>query len=339
MAKSQTTRKQYTKNRSPFFRLESRRKLATLLATTLKSLEELAGLPSNQRYKMFFEQESGRYITEPIGELRRVHKRIAKLLCRVSPPDFLQSATKGRSYKTNAEAHIGGQNIIKLDIKEYYPSVTFGAIYHFFLNNLKCSQDVATLLTKICTVSACGRTHLPTGSSLSPILSYWAYSHLFDEINSLCAAKGCTMTLYIDDITVSGPNADKLLLAEIRNRIDATGLVAHKFKASQGMPIKVTGVIVLRDGITLPHDRARDIRKLQAELATTSPEEVDPTLSKLVGKLNEAQQFVATYGEIKRAVLRQHSNAWNRIVTERATQSRRAMLRRRRKTAVKKASG
>lgn len=209
--------------------------------------------------------------------------------------------------------------------------------YRFFFERLQCSKDVATLITKLCTVSANGRTHLPTGSSLSPILSYWTHHELFNDINALCASKGCTMTLYVDDITVSGCNASQLLLEQITQKIDAAGLTAHKFKIYREKPAKVTGVIVLRNGIAFPHSRARDIRKMHEELDTVPAENLGSHLSKLVGKLNEAQQFVPSYGELKKTVLKQHSEVWTKVVADRVARSRKALTRRRRKQVAKAA--
>lgn len=336
MAKTRIQRKQYILNRSPFFKLESKQRLAVTLSAPLVNLERLASAPSNTVYNMFDDEKSGRFITEPHGELKRIHKRIAKLFGRVSPPLFLQSATKKRSYKTNAQMHLGHSNVFKVDIRQYYPSISFGAVYRFFQKKMKCSPDVATILSKICTVSVKGRTHLPTGSSLSPILSYWVYSDLFDEINALCVSKGCVMTLYVDDITVSGASANKELIAQIEEIIRQAGLTAHKIKIFDGAPATITGVIVHGNRLALPHDRAKDIRELQGTIRSMPIDTVDPVLSKLVGKLNEAQQFVAGYGAIKKALLAEHAIAWKRITDDRVGKSRKALERRRSRNAPPK---
>src|SRR5471032_2422031 len=119
MAKLQTKkRKPYSLDRSPFFHLESKDKLAALLGTTLECLERLISSPSNECYRMFDDEKTGRFITEPHSEMWSVHKRIAKLFARIVPPGFLQSATKKRSYKTNALKHIGNDTIFKIDVQK-----------------------------------------------------------------------------------------------------------------------------------------------------------------------------------------------------------------------------
>jgi hypothetical protein len=279
---------------------------------------------------MFDDDKSGRFITEPLGELKRIHQRIAKLFSRIAPPKYLHSAVKKRSYKTNAQAHLGCRRAFKIDIRQYYPSVSFGAVHRFFEKNMKCSPDVATILSKLCTVAARGRTHLPTGSSVSPILSYWIHSDLFDGINALCVSEGCVMTLYVDDITVSGENANKGLIAQIKQLIHRAGLTAHKIKTFDAVPATVTGVIVHGNRLVLPHERAKDIRELRATVRSLPEDDIDSVLSRLVGKLNEAQQFVAGYGTIKRNLLAENAGPWKRITEERVAKSRKALRRRHR---------
>src|SRR3546814_298384 len=46
--------------------------------------------------------------------------------------------------------------------------------------------------------------HLPTGSPLSPILAYYSYHDMWAEIAAFCTAKGYTLTVYVDDVTISG---------------------------------------------------------------------------------------------------------------------------------------
>ena len=65
---------------------------------------------------------------------------------------------------------------------------------------MKCSLDVSVILARIC----CDKGALPQGSSSSPILSYWAYSEMWDEIHEIAQNAGNIFTLYIDDLSLSG---------------------------------------------------------------------------------------------------------------------------------------
>jgi RNA-directed DNA polymerase len=46
------------------------------------------------------DKETGRLITQPIGDLAVLHERILTLLTRIAPPAYLHSAVKKRSYAT-----------------------------------------------------------------------------------------------------------------------------------------------------------------------------------------------------------------------------------------------
>ena len=45
--------------------------------------------------------------------------------------------------------------------------------------------------------------HIPTGTSTSQIVAFWAYKKTFDRIHKLCLDNGITMTLWVDDIVFS----------------------------------------------------------------------------------------------------------------------------------------
>src|SRR3546814_16552131 len=69
-----------------------------------------------------------------------------------------------------------------------------------------------------------------SGGNASCILSFWAYKNMFDEIAALAAAKGCTFTLYVDDMTITGQFATRAMQKEARAIIGRYRLKAHKTK-------------------------------------------------------------------------------------------------------------
>lgn len=123
----------YNLERSPLYNLSNKRKLAELIdvdVTKLSSLEK-SGLTS--QYRIFTDKNTRRFITEPIGELLRIHKRLLRLFVRIEPPPYLHSAIKKRSYKTNAQQHLSAENVLKIDVTKFYPSIKFHYIHSFFL--------------------------------------------------------------------------------------------------------------------------------------------------------------------------------------------------------------
>lgn len=96
--------------------------------------------------------------------------------------------------------HVGNRVVRCLDIKTFFPNTPSRRVYWFYRSILGCSSDLAGLLTKLSTYQG----HLPTGSPLSPILAFFTYHDVWGRIAELCAAKGHTLTVYVDDITISG---------------------------------------------------------------------------------------------------------------------------------------
>ena len=134
-------------------------------------------------------------------------------------PAYLHSAVKGRSYLSNARAHVGDGKLLKIDIAKFYQSVPQHKVMHFFRDVLACAPDVASLLANL----ICYRGVLATGSSISPIISYYAYKAMFDGLAGLAAHHGLVMTCYVDDITMSGPGASRAVLHEARSAIFKAG--------------------------------------------------------------------------------------------------------------------
>lgn len=173
----------------------------------------------------------------------RAHYRLAKLLDSIERPSFLHSATRRRSNVTNAGAHLSGTSkaLVKTDIRKFYESTSEAHIKRFFHHDLCWPHDLAKLMAQVCSVDG----HLPTGSCLSPIMSYFVHRQTFGQVAAICVAADVTMTLYVDDLCMSGENATRTLLFKVKDRISAAGLKSHKDRLiPPGAPALVTGVVV-----------------------------------------------------------------------------------------------
>lgn len=280
-------RVQYSVNQSPFYRLNSKRKLAELLGFEMADFTKLV---DDSNYHRFLNKQ-GREIQHPIKELDPVHSRIAKLLARLDLPDYLHSR-KGRSYVSNAAAHMSDVPLIKTDISKFYPSTSFSSVFNLFRESFYCSPDVAWHLARLCCYKG---MHLPTGSYLSGIIAFLAHRSMFDEIFELSRRAGCTMTCYVDDIVLSGSKATKTLLYEVRGIIARHGLAAKREKSKTfpaNKPKIVTGVVIRSDGLAVPNKRLQDAQRVRNMIMKTSDlREKDRLRSSLKGKLQEAKQI------------------------------------------------
>ena len=220
-----------------------------------------------------------------------VHKRIANLLSRIELPDYLVSR-KGRSYADNAREHVGNQSLIKTDISKFYPSTTRRMVLNMFIEDFQCAEDVANRLADICCYK---QEHLPTGSPLSGRVAFFAARQMFDEVAALASASNCKMTTYVDDITLSGPNATKALLGEVRKIVSRHGLTTKqkKSKTFAASAVKtVTGAIIAGEELRLPNQRHKRISEAHRNVRTSSEGNRDKAVRILRGRLQEASQIL-----------------------------------------------
>lgn len=281
----------YPLNQSPLYSLKSKRRLADILGLNMDDIKTLAKAGQNN-YNIFTVNEDSpkpRNIQHPKPKLGKVHKLICSLLMRIETPGYLHSAIKGRSYITNASEHIGTDSMVKIDVKKFYESAERESVFKFFHFTMMESPDVANILADLLTFDG----HLSTGSSVSPILSFWAYKKMFDEINDLVDSNGLRVTIYIDDITVSGKGATKKIRFEIAKIIRRYGLRAHKLKYYKSdSPKTVTGVIIKSDGLHLPNKRHKNIKDDHASYKKENNLEKKTSIgNRLIGRLYEAGQI------------------------------------------------
>lgn len=317
-------RKTYDLEFSPLYELSNKKKLAEILGVDLPRLPVIANSDATGLYRIFKDKKTNRFITEPIGELAIIHKKLLKLLTRIKSPEYVHSAIKKRSYKTNAQVHVDGENILKIDIKKFFPSIKFHYIFNFFREVLCCSIDIATILAKLTTVKTNKfGVHLPTGSCISPILSFFANKYLFDSIHGLCAKNGCVLTVYVDDITISGANANKSLLTKIAEHIHNAGYRYHKIQTYHKAPATVTGLIVFNGKISLPDIRMKRIREIMAAVkASNSKATKEKLISSLIGRISEAEHIEPRFKSLRKRILEKYSIEWKSITDKRSQQAK-----------------
>lgn len=277
------------------YRVASPADLAERLSTkgnklTVKDLRELAVDEGNyQLFDHVNEKGKARAIQWPKRRLQKIHARVHTLLSRVAVPTYLHSAVEGKSYISNAAAHKAAVSLVKIDIKKFFPSVSRAAVFKFFVGPLRCRPDVAGLLADILTYSA----HLPTGGAASPILAYYSFKEMFDEIDRLARSRDVVMTCYVDDMALSGHHANKGLLHEIQQiiaRYDLKSHKAHRFSASS--PKVVTGVCITADGLRVPNKLHLKIKTGFDNLsAVTTIREQVKVLGPLIGRMEAASQI------------------------------------------------
>lgn len=305
--------KRYDITQTPFYKLQSKKKLAELLnlpsVAVLNSLTRLEApyrkfeVPNKNKSKQ-------RLVQMPSNELYPIHARIFKLLKRIELPDYLHSGVQGRSYITNAKAHLGQKTTYALDIKSFYPSVTKPKVFNLFRDVLKCSDDVAGILAEITTCDG----YIPTGSSLSQLLAYLSCKKMFDELHLVCRAEGAVMTCYVDDLTFSGEKVSRSwIYTTVKPIISKFGFKSHKDKFFKtGQPKEITGVIVDGHSVKVCHRHHQAIRDLMLAIPETEdPAEINKVYEKLIGRLSSIAQINPSFKSRKTAALQEYKSIRN----------------------------
>ena len=255
--------KRYGKHDSPFYKLKTKAKLAKLLRVSVKKLKYLAD--SEDLYFNFQKEKSNgefRSISAPRDDLKTVQKRIADLLQRIAPPSYLFAPVAGRSYVDNAAHHLEANSVRLLDIEEFFPNCTAKKVIWFFLKQMECSSDVAAILRGIVT----RKDSLPQGSPCSPILAYLCYMDMWGEIERLVSESDCRLSVYADNLTISGNIVPEKLIWKIKKTLRKHG---HQHKPSKEQsrfkkPVEITGVILNGGRLLAPnrqHQKLYETRK------------------------------------------------------------------------------
>lgn len=197
-----------------------------------------------------------RHIEDPDILLKRAQAKLAKLLCRITPPDYLFCPVKRRCYVTNAAQHRNHRVVRSLDVHKFFPSTTSRRVFWFFNSVMQCDRAMAGTLARLASYGG----HLPTGSPLSPIMAYFAHLDMWSEVSAICLREGLTLTVYIDDVTVSGASVSDRVMWDIKQAIAGAGLQYHKEKAYFDRPAEVTGVFVAGGNISIPHKQYKKLR-------------------------------------------------------------------------------
>ena len=299
--------KTYPLEDSPLYRLRRKRRLAELLGVSVK---DLGNLCSNNGYNVFPKTVRGkeRIIEQPTGQLDRVHRRLQVLLQRIESQDYLFFGKKGVSSVDNAKIHLGKNHLLALDISHFFPNCKSEHVYDLFRYHMKMAPDIAVLLSEITTYNG----HVPTGSSLSMSIAYWACWKTFDAIHSIAQKYGVKFTLYVDDMTFS--SADPLprnIYLSVNHRLNTIGLSLKRSKSRLLSPNDhkvVTGVALTPQGEARVPNRIRlkILRKLSScgNLDTADINDLRSLIGSLVSARQIEPHFLeATFGRVSLALL------------------------------------
>ena len=234
-----------------------------------------------------------RLISAPMPRMKEAQHWILENI--LSPIPLHESAHGFRaehSILTNATPHCGAETVINLDLKDFFPNITWPRVFGLF-KNMGYSPSIATILTQLCTEPpvedieldgetwqvATGKRHLPQGAPTSPAITNLLCRRLDARMSGIARKHHFHYTRYADDLTFSTKGRNRVyarkLLWQVKKVIYEEGFTIHPDKLrlmDRGRRQEVTGLVVNEEKPTVPRKDVRAFRALLHQMSTKDPE-------------------------------------------------------------------
>lgn len=225
-----------------------------------------------------------RLISAPMPRLKATQTWILQhILNPLEPHPKAHGFRQCHSIVTNAAPHVGAEVIINLDLKDFFPTVSYPRIKGFF-RSLGYAEALATVMGLICTEAnvteivldhqtyfvAQTERHLPQGAPSSPALTNLICRRLDRRLEALAQKYDFTYTRYADDLTFSASGKTLKNICNI---------------------LKQTQAIVAHEGFTVHPEKTRVIRRSRQQEVTGVVVNEKPNVDRKTLKLFRATLY------------------------------------------------
>ena len=295
--------------------------------TWLSYHRKTATIDHYHRFKIPKSKGGFRTIASPKPLLRQAQNWILEdILNKVKLHDAAMAFRPNRSIVDNAERHKNGGVIIRIDLKDFFPSIKFPRIKGVF-QSLGYNEGLSTVFGLLCTDMArmeaklngqsyfigMSDRHLPQGACTSPALTNILCRNMDARMSGLAKKFGFIYTRYADDLVLSHSDPTinvKTMINCTKSIIRDEGFEVHPDKLMVMRPHQrqnVTGIIVNET----PKVSRKDMRKFRSFLHHLKKYGLE-TVSAKIGKnaANYAQGYWAFIYMVNqdqgRKILKQH---------------------------------
>jgi RNA-directed DNA polymerase len=254
-------------------RLDDKNLVAIL---SLKHLSELLNINSTTLLAMSHSQESfysSFYIPKRSGGLRRIDAPLPTMyLAQKFILDKIiknleycsESATaysEGCSIKEHVTKHINQEFVLKIDLKNFFPSISIDRVYKL-LYETGYKSEVCSILANLLTLHGT----LPQGAPSSPFISNVLALEMDTKVKRYCNKYNLIYSRYADDLAISGFNITDDIQTELEKIIAETGFFINKQKLKLYHPENrirhLTGLVINKNKIRIPKSTRRKVRQL-----------------------------------------------------------------------------
>jgi len=234
--------------------------LALLLGLKVSILTNMIRKPISYYRRFTIPKRSGgrREIVTPQKSLLEAQKWICKnILNTFEIHNAAYAYVINRNVAQNARIHIGSREMLKIDLKEFFPSINIKRVRELF-NRKGYSIEIAGYLSYLC----CLEGKIPQGSGSSPTISNIILNNLDKRISKFCVNQKVQYSRYADDLTFSGseiPNGfEEFVITIIQNEGFSVNDKKLKFYSKNHRKL-VTGILVTENEIRLQKSVRREI--------------------------------------------------------------------------------
>jgi RNA-directed DNA polymerase len=197
-----------------------------------------------------------RLIMAPKRRLKAIQRNLVTLLIeKLTVNEIAHGFRKGRNIRTGAEPHVGKRILLHIDLKDFFPTVTFARVRGLLISygyGYRVATTLAVLMTEaerqpveldgtIFHVPV-GDRHCVQGAPTSPGICNAILLRLDRRLNGLAKKRGLVYTRYADDLSFSGDQD-----------VDAI----HRFRVAASKLIEAEGFQVNRDKVRVMKSSTR----------------------------------------------------------------------------------
>lgn len=203
------------------------------------------------------------------GKLKDIQRKVLdKLQADFPPSSRAHGFVPERSIITNAIPHRRKKVLVKLDIRDFFPSIHFARVMGLFQSApFHFGREAAITLAQIICVPE-DNGPLPQGGVLSPYVANVICRRLDQKLAAIAREHRCHFTRYADDLTFSTNDVNRLeteqLIARVEAAVATEGFTINSKKTRvlrQSDRQIVTGIVV-NDGLNVTRKYLRSLRAI-----------------------------------------------------------------------------
>ncbi len=236
--------------------------LSKLFGIKWEILATMINCPESYNRKFSIPKRRGgtREIVSPYPSLLLCQNWIYKNILLSQPVhNCAHGFVPGRSIISNSIQHLAKKTLLKMDLKNFFPSISINWVINYF-SSLGYAKNVAFYLSALC----CYEDHLSQGASTSPYLTNILLQNLDKRLDNLSKKYQLTYTRYADDLTFSGAYIPYKYIDIVSQIVCNYGLKVNTDKTrlhtKPGQRI-VTGLSVAGDTLKIPKTTKRQLRQ------------------------------------------------------------------------------